>query len=128
MDDDTSTNVSRIFDVSRFSVALLNTGNYFLWTNNVYVFLCGKCIWEFVDGTTRPPRSDTEMKMYSRKSDMELATTLMTICASCKASVIKFRDRVKFWDKLLIIFHTVSESKIYSKLTILHQMRMEQTD
>lgn len=114
-------------DPSRIRVQPLNAHNYFIWSNEIEILLRGKGLWEFVS-TESNQEVDEEQAGSSRKRDLALAYLLMSIDASCKATVMTMRDPRLIWGKLKKSYQAVSEAAIDAKLTKLQGVRMTQNE
>ena len=115
-------------DFGRIQIQPLTAENYYVWSNDIEVFLRGKGLWSHAVGTARSPTDPTQVEKYERGKDMCLAYLLMTIEQSCKFAVIGLRDPKEVWDNLKETYQKVSESLIDSKLTQLQEISMETSE
>lgn len=125
MEESHSTDGSFGMDVSLLKIAPLNSGNKFIWSNDFEILLIGKGFWKYVDENSPPVSVRADQNSCDRKSDLALETILITIDASCEASVINLCNPREVWKKLKNTFRQVSEATIETKPTILHQIKLQ---
>ena len=104
-------------DFGCIQIEHLNADNYYIWSNDIEVFLRGKRLWKYAEGSISTPTESAELAQFEREGDMCLAYLLMTIEQSCKFAVIRMRSPSDVWKTLHATYQTVSESLIDAKLT-----------
>lgn len=89
------------------------------------IVLRGKGLCDFVapederQGRTSDPTNVS-------KRDLALAYVIMSIHASCKATMLTLRDPREGWNKLKNTVRSACEALIEAKLSKLHQVRMNE--
>ena len=109
----------------RVRVAPLNSGNYFMWSNDLEIYLRGKGLWTYVGSETSSDVRDSESP---QKRDVALAYIMMSITPSCKAAVMMCREPREVWRKLKKLYQSVSEASIDANRTRLHELKMREKD
>lgn len=102
------------FDTLPFRIESLNLQNYYLWADEVGIFLRWKRLSKYINGGTGRPSKDPskEQEVYLRKSDMVLAFVMVTIDQWFKASVIRLWGPKIAWVALEKTYQIVSEAPI----------------
>lgn len=105
----------------KFRVNLLDSNNYFSWSNDMEIILRGRGLWKFVENKENIDEGENS----EQKRDLALAYILTSVSNLCKPAIRKARCPTEAWNKLRTMFQAVSEASIDAKLTKLQNIQMK---
>ena len=111
-------------DLSKVQVEKLNTSNYYVWSNIIEVYLRGRGLWAYVDGTTVAPAAGTALADFNRKCDQANSIILLSIQKECLAPVISMREPDKVWTTLKNMFESSSQANVDGLLVTYQEITM----
>ena len=116
-------------DLSKFRVDKLNTTNYFLWSNMIEVYLRGRGLWGYVDGTTVAPAAGADDRAaHEQKCDQAISIILLSIQQECLAPVISMRNPQMIWTTLKDMFESSSQANFDALLVQYQQLTMHESE